>query len=906
MQQKTIAFSKGLTTIPSDMVSDDTELVSSSGIIFRNSEMHPVQSPVLIGTVQGKKAVYTHRGNGFTNIIFSDDNGTIDAYRYENGALSLIGSYTYQGKYKCISSVADTLIVGTDEGLAYFRFRSSKYIAMGNSLPIPDIYVWMGTPTDFQTDTDYKPVSVEDYVDRTVCNVWWDENNDLCKIEEPSVDDNGKITVSEKTVTSNTPRRQSSYSAFTVKKDRQAEFNNAMQAAAAHAIALSKKSKCFAFPFFVRYALRLFDGSYARISNPILCYPSVRMNGAVFDKSQMVSHESYPYYTISLYQYISDLHSSELYFKASIPDMENWNDIITDIVFFASDEVMPYTLDSGWKYIHPTDMMKQSVYDGIILASYDSYKFTFKYKGTHGIYIVTDGPLTSAAVPQKMLTDDQIMEKLLGKTVFYKLFEVHADDAVLDGHNHATANLIQDATVENLTEQEQLVKDDYYGWAKTVPDSMFTYNSRVNLFGVLRYPFNGFGVFSAIAPSDINEDMFSYYVHIVSSTMDTWVHSDRRYSSRMVADSWFFYPDTNATEAIVVDYTLHAVKLKLKKHPRLNGAYAFLSLPDGTSADMDEMDFPHTDETAHEVLGNQIFTSVVNNPFVFEASGNNTIGSGEILGIAANTEPVSQGQFGQYPLLVFTTDGIYAMSVNSEGLYSASHPISREVCNNPESITPTGSLVFFSSNRGLMATTGSSVACVSAQLCGKIPHNFNDIGNGDFITFLKNSIIAYDYKNALLHIFSKKEKHKYIYAIESKTFAMDKTDNAALSIVNVYPDSIMQDTQYNVFSVTNIPNANEDRTLYNGSFTSRPLKLGSSLQLKTIHQITHLFDSYKGTISLRIFGSNDCKVWNEIKSLHGKPWKYYTFKYEFRNFLACDTFAGSVISFMPRFTNKMR
>ena len=119
----------------------------------------------------------------------------------------------------------------------------------------------------------------------------------------------------------------------------------------------------------------------------------------------------------------------------------------------------------------------------------------------------------------------------------------------------------------------------------------------------------------------------------------------------------------------------------------LNGAYSFTNLP---SADGDATFENKTEDEMLELVKNlnkpeyldsQIFTSVVNNPFVFEASGDNTVGTGKILGIVANTEAVSQGQFGQYPLLVFTDEGIYAMSVNAEGLYSSIHPISREVCN---------------------------------------------------------------------------------------------------------------------------------------------------------------------------------------------------------------------------------
>ena len=77
-------------------------------------------------------------------------------------------------------------------------------------------------------------------------------------------------------------------------------------------------------------------------------------------------------------------------------------------------------------------------------------------------------------------------------------------------------------------------------------------------------------------------------------------------------------------------------------------------------------------------------------------------------------------------------------------------------------------------------------------------------------------------------------------------------------------------------------------------------------RFKTIHQIVHLFYSADGTLKLRVYASNDCRNWVELHSLHGKPWKYYRFSYTLANISASDTFAGTVIDFAPRFTNKIR
>ena len=112
------------------------------------------------------------------------------------------------------------------------------------------------------------------------------------------------------------------------------------------------------------------------------------------------------------------------------------------------------------------------------------------------------------------------------------------------------------------------------------------------------------------------------------------------------------------------------MKVKLKEHPMLNGAYYFGSLPtiDTFVADSSIKNTPTITDGAVESFDSQIFTSVVNNPFVFEASGDNTVGTGRIIDIAANTEAVSQGQFGQYPLLVFTSEGIYVTMIRQSFL----------------------------------------------------------------------------------------------------------------------------------------------------------------------------------------------------------------------------------------------
>ena len=595
----------------------------------------------------------------------------------------------------------------------------------------------------------------------------------------------------------------------------------------------------------------------------------------------------------------------------------DWSDIIKEIVVFASDQVVPFYIDKGWHFESPNGLHKKYAYANFGYKTYEEKLLNYDVDGSTSTD-TTKEPYTRTVHDEllpKYKSDQQIISELLSKTVFYKLFTVPIAEGYLGGNKfHYTVTgqggetaFIADGTLENLQEQEQLKVDDYYGWASLSAESIYNYNGRLNLIGTTRTPFAGFAKF--VGKDRSKDDGFLMFTHIVSDKCDTWTERSVTADEDFL-QGWLFYPDPNATEVIFHSGGKY-IRINLKAHPRLNGAYTFPVLPPNKPQEFAEISESEllkivTSVNDKEDLNSQIFTSVVNNPFVFEASGDNTVGTGKILGIIANTEAVSQGQFGQYPLMAFTDEGIYGLSVNSEGLYSRAYPISREVCNEDSPLVPTDRLVFFAAKKGLMAASGGSVACMSEQMRGRVPRNFATFGEGKFLDFLKDCFIAYDYRDSILRIFSKGKSYQYIFNMVDKTFSMVNSGIEAQAVVNDYPDNLIQDTNGNVYSLTAKPDTNEDTESYSGSFTTRPLKLGGSMTLKSLRAVKHLFDSDEGTIGLEIYGSNDCKHWCKLPSLAGKPWKYFTFKYTLQNFKAADSFAGSIVEVQSRREDKMR
>ncbi len=866
VDRKTLSFSKGITNVPSDLLSDDTELVESNGFIFRNSEMKPIQKPKIIGNVR-YKITYVHKMADYENLIaIIEHTQSIACYRMIDGKIDGDSVCFFSiGETYSITSIGNTLVCSTEYGLHYLLFKGGKYKDLGSELPKP---VFTPILSDTKKGEGYT-CELKEIVEGQDSYAWYDRETGEFVGYYNNDDD----------APENSVKGEYCYNRH-VKSGRYDDFLNAVEGCVSKAINEEKEKGHFLFPFFVRYALKLYDGTYARISAPIACYPTITRNCRFYASN--LKDSDYFHYA----PYVSTLK-----YMCVIDNVDDWTDIVKELVVFASDDVNTFSDMSG---------TKQN--DWYIYTGNNGTNVTYvDYLGGKETY---EGVVGYDTILAKFKTDEEILEELKTKTQFYKIATLKVSS--VKNLTVATDLPIKKNTISTLTTQEQLKVDDYFGWTRCKYQELFAYNGRINAFNAQRSPWKGFCNFLA---TDKEYDELTYYVHIEAEGMSAWVKSD---STKNMPDyalsGWFYYPDPRATEVIIYNETTSkGMRLSLESHNLLNGSYTFQNLPTGMSAEWMDIDLPAVDTQAYETLDSQIFTSVVNNPFVFEASGDNTVGTGKVLGIVANTEAISQGQFGQYPLFVFTDEGTYAMGVNSEGLYSTIYPVSREVCNNAESITQTDKLVYFTSEKGLMAISGGTVACMSEQMRGRIPRNFVTLGDGDFMSFLKDCKIAYDYRDSMLRIFADGKTHQYIYNMLDKTFGMTNEGMSIYSVVNDYPDNLIQDTDGNVYSLSQKPSINEDTdSAFDGTITTRPLKLGGSLNLKSLRSIKNLVDTNDGKISVDVWGSNDCKHWQKLRSLAGKPWKYFTLKYTLKGFRAADSFAGSVLEIQERREYKMR
>ena len=208
---------------------------------------------------------------------------------------------------------------------------------------------------------------------------------------------------------------------------------------------------------------------------------------------------------------------------------------------------------------------------------------------------------------------------------------------------------------------------------------------------------------------------------------------------------------------------------------------------------------------------NVMRVSSVDNPLFFPAKSTYSFDA-DIVALCSNTVAVSQGQFGQHPLYVFTDEGIWLMSVDASGAgnYLAQIPCSREICNNAAGVSVTTRGVVFPTTKGLMLINGNEVANISEPLAGlHTPELMRDgdiIGNicnivgregvrsvKAFTDYLAEAFTAFDYNANLLYVCNPAHDYVYVYNNASGVWS---TADGRYSVKVEYSDKLILGHSY--------------------------------------------------------------------------------------------------------------
>lgn len=766
------------------------------------------------------KLIYQHTTASYRHLIFKASTGIYYGVEGSLSQLTLVSTHT---DIKNIASIGNTLVVLSSDGLHYYLYADGNYKYIGTKPSELNIAFGLTGAPSTATDTENFTVKAN--------------------ASSPNI-----YTVRNVAETSDK-----------VWQILNKEF-------------IGQK---ICAPFFIRAAYRMHDGSHYMATPPVLLVPDTRGPRAAMYESTVneTTEDGIRIYTIKGKMAVHGIASGITYRLFSAGNLADWSDIITGVDVFMSPLVYPYDVNGEISTLG----VKVDSY-GIYLAPDSGEGYSYKQQPFHHY----EG-FNYFRLPWR--ADEDYINDLVAAAQFYKVASFTTEDYIskVNPNYDEVLRFIDGWNVNNLALQEALDDaNDYQSHDTIIANENFIYNRRLHLYGIKRKLFAGFTPEVMWPHTTDGNTQYTIAVWINLPDGTTGIVKSVSEIDTLSPDALFFYyPDTNATRMVVYDAEGDALlDIPLEPHPFLNGAYHAWSRPVATSTT------PALPQTAVDKvqIGNKLYVSEAENPYRFPLESIYTVGTGEILGLSTIATALSQGQFGQFPLMAFCSDGNYTLSVGGEGKYSTIHPMSRDVCTNPLSITQTDSEVLFVTAKGVMITSGASAQLLSGVLDG-VPDSFTDEcgcktkHTGSPADFFAKCRIVYDYANKRFIFVTIGSALAWIYSFTSASWSTAETEPMQ-AILNTYPHSFIQMGGEIIKLDKPYPYEGEPGK---GHIVTRPVKM-ESLQYKILHQIV-LQGIFSRPQTIKVYGSQDGSTWHclgtsqsrRIGRMAGRPFKYFRF-----------------------------
>ena len=590
-----------------------------------------------------------------------------------------------------------------------------------------------------------------------------------------------------------------------------------------------------------RVALRLYDGSYINISNIIYVSDETTDEGVGRDDENMVS-EAMSATSPSQYKVRVRGFKPDFSFDASA--LANWRNIVVGIDIFSTmsipgkkcrlegrtQKTEKYTataLEDLW-----AEVASASLYYKV--AEYDiDGNLTFRLDDVSPVNIALQQGLETETVPSSLSNYDVKSSFIYNgrlhiaafKEYFFKGYNTKAYTPVSGDKIAVDEMLVQvklrttqgDFVTQRFFQQQLLGFDGYkyhlppmlsypdiracemgiyvkigetiYG--KLFPLKAHKYLNVAYYLHKWYLPYatsvvadfaNGGSPSSSILSEDILK-LFDYkpgvYEVVYSASRNDWVYDGVVFPPEEFGSMRIFGIHRGAVDGDKLIFTIYEDKLGDLSFKDINNIAI-----DKTWSIMESM--PKGEVNSFEERNNVLKVSVVENPFVFPATHTYSPSQSAIVGMSSNTTALSQGQFGQFPLYVFCTDGIWAMSADTSGsvAYLTSHQVSRDVCINAKSICGVGSGVLFAGKQGMMFIAGNSVQNISLPLLGNrcslmgVPYDiFAKIsslvsldcsaGSDDFQNFISSAFVTYQPSQNEVLVCNAAYDYSFVYSLAS-------------------------------------------------------------------------------------------------------------------------------------------
>ncbi len=679
----------------------------------------------------------------------------------------------------------------------------------------------------------------------------------------------------------------------------QENFNAVMAVANRFLADNGRKANRFVYPFFVRYALRMYDGSLVCPSAPCLMVP----NSGVAPHLWMIA----PQGRGTVDTYCSAVVGQLACRLADSSELQRWKGLVSGLVIGVSAPLYSFNEGAEWSAKRHDLELRQAASDdsswGYGLFDYGNGGYSADWLFKH--YNSVDNAAKVLEVVLPHFDDDHRLKDLSEKGEFYIVSEIPVDDLPSDGGWHDVD--MEDEALMGL-EGRQRMDDNAMSLSPRWGNAMMVYNSRLVIGDVTEDRFPGFmpAMLNGCCGTGRNGQTAGVPVNWMKAVVTCAENGDTftlcAKDTEEMSQSplfWFAYPSASATKAVVWRQLLtgayQRAELQLKPHKLLDMAYWFGGFGEPMWSEyIREEDL--TEEQLAELQtaeggvrmkrGNKIHQSEVNNPFLFLPEQTNLVGDARVIAMASATQALSQGQFGEFPLYVFASDGIWAMKVGDDGTFRAIHPLSRDVCTGPQAVAMTDNAVVFATQQGLKILNGSTTKLLSGQMEGMPPDLTALKGlipafdrlmveeGSDFNHMICRCLLAYDYPSNLIHVFPDDMAAHYVCSLNSGAFTLADDIAMPVAVVNDYPDTILQTGQ----TLLIFSNMHESTGKMAMAVTT-PMALGNPMgrkRLRDLRVVWKQIDSMS-TVKTAVLVSNDRLKWWRMKSLYSHSYRWFRF-----------------------------
>lgn len=783
---------RGISRTPSDRLSEDGGLSESLNMYLDTAESAPAFVPEDVTEELGLPAdleaerIFIHKTANYENyIVVQSDRVVAFTPGIKDEEPLLIFELVGGEKVNDITSVGHTLIISTTKRMFYTLFRNSKYLFLGTKVPFPHINFVA------KNGSNYYPISN---------GLSPGEQGDWRFDSLPSEKDWNEDYNSDKDVHGDQTK---------------ANLLKAIWAAIDEGVAGAIKKGYLIGGVIMRYAIELYDGTLIS-SIPILLdngykdafetkitVRSLRTtsSGGVGGTGNVTTTTNkYTAFAIKAPYY-------GIYAKlnSSFP-WEDWQDIISSInIYMSKVPLSPRNRNMSY-------MTSRTV------SEIEGESYNYEFLGTLRLGDKNDTEFIYNLLEASSLTH------LVNQSFFNNSSKIIGDE--WEGLKISFSELKSGINIDLsrlsgvVLETKKILNEDDMSHYSISSNRSFAYNNRLLLcspLNIIEYDYNKLNSYK---DGDIGQKI-QYEVTFVIETSDgrKTVNKNFSYDDGQIY-AFQIFPDNRATKMLVKATDVDSGEVRygefdMTPHPHLNCAYSYGGIENKLVdlCSLDSISIYIGDSC--EQMYNKLYVSKSENPFAFPLNNKYTFGS-NIIGVAIATTALSQGQFGMFPIYVFTEDGIWAMETAADGSFVSPKPLSREVCINPDSICSIDNAVVFVTSKAVMMIQGSQVMNISQYMNGRhytpnasavdlinAQEGFSEfesaITNDDpFMKFMRKAKVAYDYTGQRLIFISKKEDgtaygYQYVYKIDTQTWHKVAFSGFDLETpLNSYPECLVQ------------------------------------------------------------------------------------------------------------------